>query len=213
MRVVILANGDPPSYEIAREVVERNDLLIAVDGAAHIAAAIGLRPALVCGDFDSMDLDVARGEFPDAEFVETTDQNLADLEKALLLAMERGATEITFLGTGGGRVDHTLTTIALLLRYHGEVNLTLLHDGSAIHAVSGSAGAPGELRLGTREGDTVSLITFSPENRVSLTGTAWPLHHARLSVGTQGVSNVAQGPEVIVEVTEGEVVVCHLWEI
>ncbi len=211
MRAAILANGDPPSVETARAEAERHGLLIATDGAAHRAEALGVTPDIVCGDFDSLDLDAARRAFPDAEFVETPDQDLADLEKALLLARERGATEITLLGAGGGRIDHTLTAIALLLRYHGEVALTLRHVGSAARAVSGTAGARGTLRLAVKPGDTVSLIAFSPENRVSLSGVTWPLDSARLPVGTHGVSNVAKAGEVVVEVVEGVVLVCHLW--
>ena len=199
--------------ETARAAAEKHDLLIAADGAAHRAAALGLTPGLICGDFDSVELDVARSEFPNTEFVETPNQNLADLEKALLLARERGATEITLLGAGGGRIDHALTTIALLLRYHGEIALTLRHDGSAVRAVSGTVGTPGNLRLDTRPGDTISLIAFSPANRISLSGVAWPLQNARLPVGTHGVSNVAKNDEVTVEITEGVVLVCHLWAV
>ena len=212
MRVLIMANGDPPSRRNARAAVERHELLIAVDGAAHVAAAMGLKPGLICGDFDSMDRGVAEIEFPNAEFVETPDQELADLEKALLLARERGATEIAMIGAGGGRVDHALTAIALLVRYCGAFALTLLDDGSAIRAVSGTADATGTLRLETNPSDTVSLIAFAPENRVSISGVRWPLDDVRLPVGTRGVSNVATGESVLIEVTCGVVVVCHLWE-
>ena len=212
MRVLIMANGDPPSMRSARAAVAQHDLLIAVDGAAHVASALGLKPGLICGDFDSMDRGVAEIEFPNAEFVETPDQYLADLEKALLLARERGATEIAMIGAGGGRVDHSLSAIALLVRYCGEIALTLLDDGSAMRAVSGTADAPGALHLETRPGETVSLIAFAPENRVSISGVRWPLEDVRLPVGTRGVSNVATGESVLVEVTVGVVMVCHLWE-
>ena len=211
MRVLILANGEPPSAGLARTTVGQHDLLIATDGAAHSATVLGLTPDIICGDFDSADLEAVRRTYPTAEFVETPDQNRADLEKALLLARQRGATEVTLLGAGGGRVDHTLTTFALLLRYHRKVNLVLRHDGSAVRALSGSADAPASLRLATQPGDTVSLIAFSPANRVTLSGVAWPLKDARLPVGTHGVSNVAQNDSVDMEVSKGALLVCHLY--
>jgi thiamine pyrophosphokinase len=210
MRVVILANGEPPSAAFARAVILQHDLLIATDGAARKAVALGLAPQLICGDFDSLDLEMARTQFPASEFVETPDQDLADLEKALLLARERGATEITLLGAGGGRVDHTLAAVALLVRYQRDMNLVLQHDGSSVRALSGTADTPGRLRLTTRPGDIISLIAFSPANRVSMSGVEWPLEAALLPVGTHGVSNVAQGDSVIVEVYEGVVLICHL---
>jgi thiamine pyrophosphokinase len=211
MRVAILANGDPPSAELARLVTDQHDMLIATDGAAHKAAALGLAPALICGDFDSLDVNAARRQFPASEFVETPDQNLADLEKALLLARERGATEVTLLGASGGRIDHALTAVALLLRYQREIVLVLQHDGSTVRALSGTPDTPGRLCLATRPGDTISLIAFSPANRVSVSGVAWPLEDAPLPVGTHGVSNVAQGDSVNVEVREGVVLICHLF--
>ena len=212
MRVMLLANGEPPSAGLARAAAAGHDLLIVTDGAVHKAAALGLTPALVCGDFDSADVEAAQRALPNAEFVETPDQNLADLEKALILARQRGATEATILGGWGGRIDHALTTVALLLRYHSEMALTLQHDCSAVRAVSGSVDTPGTLRLETRAGDTISLIAFAPGNRVSLSGVAWPLADACLAVGTHGVSNVATGSAVTVEVREGAVLVCHLYE-
>jgi len=212
VRVLILANGNPPSMELATAAAAQHDLLIATDGAAARCAALGLAPALICGDFDSLDLDAARREFPTAEFVETPDQNLADLEKALLLARERGATEVTLLGAGGGRIDHTLSGIALLFRYHREMSLVIRHDGSTVHALSGTMNAAGSLHLAARPGDTISLVAFSPDNRVTLRGVAWELGNTRLPVGTHGVSNIAREGSVTVVVHEGEVVVCHLFK-
>ncbi|HLJ54849.1 MAG TPA: thiamine diphosphokinase [Chthonomonadaceae bacterium] len=211
MRALIIANGEPPSAETARAAAEGADLVIATDGAAHKAAALGLAPDVICGDFDSLDRAIAEHAFPEAEFLALPDQSLADLEKALRLARERGATEATFLGAGGGRVDHALTAVALLLRYASELPLTLLHDGSAVRAVAGGAAAPGRLSLRTRPGDTISLIAFDGHNRVTLTGVRWPLDGAALPVGTHGVSNVAAADVVDVQVTAGAIVVCHLW--
>src|SRR5262245_45458987 len=117
MHILILANGEPPSEALAQALSSCHDLLIATDGAAHRAAGLRLTPDIICGDFDSVQLEVARQEFPIAEFYPTPDQEQGDLEKAIQLALERGADAITILGAGGGRIDHTLANFALLLRY------------------------------------------------------------------------------------------------
>ena len=139
-----------------------------------------------------------------------TDQDLADLEKALLLALERGADKITIAGAGGGRIDHTLTAMALLMRYHREAALTLEHDGSRVRALSGSLDDPGRMTLATRPHDTISLIAFAPARAVSLEGVTWPLEDAILPVGTHGVSNSATGTLVTLEIRGGSVLICHL---
>lgn len=212
MRVLILANGDPPSKTLAHALAAEHDLLIATDGAVHKAEALELVPDIVSGDFDSINLSAARSAFPNTEFVETSDQNLADLEKALLLAKTRGVTHITIAGGSGGRVDHTLTTYALLFRYHNEISMCLRHDGCGIYAVSANHGEPGARSIPTWPGDTVSVITFDSENRLSLSGVQWPMDDTPLLAGTHGVSNIATGSRVNVSVMQGRVLLCHLYQ-
>src|SRR5690242_14737410 len=128
MRVLILANGDPPAEALARRMAATHDLILAADGAAHTAAELGLSAHIVCGDFDSVRLEAARLALPGAEFVPTPDQDQADLEKAILVAQERGAADITILGATGGRSDHLLANFALLLRYHTEIPLRIVDE-------------------------------------------------------------------------------------
>ena len=82
MRVMILANGDPPSGSLARAIAQRCDLVMATDGAAHKAAALGLMPSLICGDFGSADGEAARETVPDGAFVGVAGQDRGDPEKA-----------------------------------------------------------------------------------------------------------------------------------
>ena len=210
MRILILANGDPPSLELAHRCAAEHDLLIATDGAAHQAAALGLSPGIICGDFDSIRLDAARLEFPNAEFLPTPNQEQADLEKAILVAREHGATAITLLGASGDRMDHTLANFALLLRYHTEISLCLRDNLTTTWAVSGPGEHRGELILTTEPGDTISLVSFGGTARVSLSGVQWPLYDERLTIGTRGVSNVALAHEVKVQAQRGAIFVFHL---
>src|SRR5207247_9162337 len=117
MRVLILANGDPPTAALAQELASCHDLLIATDGAAHRAVGLRLSPHIICGDFDSAKRDVAQREFPAAEILPTPDQDRGDLEKAVFLALDRGATSLTIIGAAGGRIDHTLANFSLLVRF------------------------------------------------------------------------------------------------
>ncbi|HLK55004.1 MAG TPA: thiamine diphosphokinase [Chthonomonadaceae bacterium] len=210
MRVLILANGDPPSPKLARRCAAEHDLLLATDGAAHRAAELGLSPDIICGDFDSVRLDVAQREFPLAEFLPTPDQEQADLEKAILVACERGATAITILGASGDRMDHTLANFALLLRYHTEIPLCLRDDLTTTRAVSGTEEQAGELVLVAEPGDTISLVSFTGTAHVSALGVQWPLDAELLAIGTRGVSNIALSDRVTIRVQGGAILVFHL---
>ena len=211
MNVLILLNGTPPSQRLLARLVAVHDLFLAVDGAVYAAAERGVSPDVVCGDFDSVSSETARRLFPLAEFVPTPDQNLADGEKALRLARERGATAATLTGTGGGRMDHWLGHVALLLRYHTEVALTIREDGTEMRAVSATNGTAGEWVVTTRPGDTISLLSLDGRARATVSGVQWPLDDAPLPVGTRGLSNRAAGDRVVVQAHGGVLIACHLF--
>jgi thiamine pyrophosphokinase len=210
MRVLILANGEPPEPEWARRIAAEHYLVLATDGAAHIATKLGLTPDIVCGDFDSIRMEEAQAEFPNARFLPTPDQEQADLEKALLVAQEQGATAVTLIGATGHRLDHTLAAFALLLRHHQELPLTLRTADTSVIALSGTADVPGETTLSTEPDDTISLLSFDGKASLTLTGVRWPLLDEKLEFATRGVSNRAAADRVQVRVRGGAVLICHL---
>ncbi len=210
LRVLILADGDPPSAALLHRLVAGHDLLIATDGAARKAQMLGRTPDIISGDFDSISLEEVRRDFLGSEIIPTPDQNQGDLEKAIHIAQGRGATAITITGATGGRLDHTLGTIALLLRCHREVDIRLVEDASVTWAVSGTEDAPGELTLAATPGDTISVVSFDGRARVTLQGVRWPLTDHPLPVGTLGISNRAVAEQVTIGARGGVLVVCHM---
>ena len=213
MRVLILANGEPPDPEWAQRIAAEHDLLLATDGAAHRAVGLGLTPDIVCGDFDSIRMEVAQAEFPNARFLPTPDQEQADLEKALLVAQDLGATAITILGATGSRLDHTLSAFAVLLRHHREMPIVLRTEDTTVIALSGTAAEPREAALSTKPDDTISLLSFDGRASITLTGVRWPLTDERLEFATRGVSNRAAADRVQVRVHGGAILVCHLTQL
>ncbi len=205
MRVLILANGDPPSPELAQHVAREAHLRIVTDGAAHKAAPLGIVPDVLCGDFDSVDLEAAQRAFPNVTVVPTPDQEFADLEKAILVARERGATSIAILGALGGRMDHTLSSFALVQQYALVLPVRLLDERGVTWAMIGKC----RQSIAANPGDTISLVTFTSAT-VSIEGVQWPLDHFALRPGTHGVSNIAAQTQVVVTVETGGVFVTHL---
>ncbi len=207
MRVLILANGEPPSAAFLARLAAEHDLFLAADGAALTASRLGVCPNIVSGDFDSLDLDAARLLLPDAEFIPTPDQNQTDLEKALQIALDRGAEYVTVAGAAGRRLDHALGNVSLLLRWREdspELPVVFVADGSETRAVTG------EIVLETELGDAVSLLSFDGTARVSMDGVRWPLQNHLLAVGVGGLLNEAAGPRVTIRAEGGVIVVCHL---
>ena len=130
MKMIIMAGGTLLHPNAFKSMVSRADRVVCADGGAGHLAAMGILPHVVIGDLDSItpahqsDLEAANVAF----LRHPVDKDYTDTELAAQWAMDNGATEITFLGTTGTRLDHTLANI---LSYGKNCcsRDRLLHDG------------------------------------------------------------------------------------
>ena len=196
MRALILANGDPPSSHLLSEQVRLHDLFIATDGAAHKAAALGQVPDIVNGDFDSADLDIAMKTFSNTQFISTPDQTRTDTDKAITIARNLGASSITLTGAGGGRIDHTLGNLSILLQYHRLLSIAIVSDEWELRVISGSDDSPGEWIVSTCPGDKVGLVCFGESARGTILGVSPPLINQIVEVGAKQTAYEVLGNQV-----------------
>ena len=196
---LLVANGVLPKAEFVQEIAHQHDFIIAIDGATQKLLNYGILPDLITGDFDSIDENFVHAIAPNLNRISTPDQNFADIEKAIRLIIEFGGKKITVIGILGGRPDFTIAHIAVLLRYHKEIDCIFADETSDIRAVST------EITLDTNLGDTISLVTFQEDVRVTLRGTEWELEDAILPIGTHGVSNIACENSIHLQVQNGVV--------
>lgn len=201
MRATIFANGEIEP-ESARGQLRPGDLIVAADGGARHALALGVTPNVVIGDFDSLSPDEqAHAEAAGARLVRFSPRkDETDLELALLHAARSGADEIVILGALGRRLDQTLANVLLLalpaLRgidvriVEGAQEALLVRDEVLVH------GCPG---------DTLSLIPLGGDALgVTVEGVEWPLRGETLRFGlTRGVSNILVGERARVGVQKG----------
>lgn len=202
MNAVILCDGDPPSRDLLLRHLQFAPLIVCTDGALDWVRTLGVCPHVVVGDMDSCQ------SLPECEVVDCGphgEQENSDSEKALLLALERGASRIVFLGATGQRLDHTLANIWLAARYHDRAEVVLGDDYGELRVISGRQA------FATHPGTPVSLLPMGPGVTVSTTGLRWPLHEP-LEIGTRGLSNEAIGDEVVIEADGGLVAVVLLAE-
>jgi len=197
MNALILCNGEPPSLELLAQHLPQSDLVICTDGALHWVEAMGCRPQVLIGDMDSA-ATAAECEVVDCGPHEA--QEDTDAEKALRLALERGAERIVLLGATGIRLDHTLGNVWLAARYHDRAEVVLADDWGELRVTSGRLVLPTEL------GRVISLMALTPDVSLDTEGLRWPLHGA-FDMGTRGLSNEATGVEVVVDVRAGLVAV------
>lgn len=210
IRALILVDGEPPSQALAGSLAASHDLILAVDGAARKAAALGISPHLLCGDFDSIDRAAAAALFPAARLVQTHDQNYGDLEKAIRLALDRDAGRITIAGALGGRIDHTLANLLVLIPYAHRAHLQAVGDGYVVEALAARESVPAERTIEAEPGDTLSVLPVGEGTRVTLRGVAWELEGALLEMGTHGLSNVVKSRQIYLCTHRGAVLICRL---
>ena len=223
MTAVILCNGEPPSDELLLRHLQEVELVICTDGAIGWVGERGCRPQVVIGDMDSCgdgetetDLEVrptridkletcpTRGE-TDLEVRPTREvihcgahdqQENTDAEKALLLALERGARRVVRLGETGQRLDHTLGNIALAAKYRDRAEVVLADDLGELKVISGRN------VIETGPWTLFSLEPLTAEVMVDTEGLKWPLHEP-LEIGTRGLSNEALAEEVVIDLHSG----------
>lgn len=209
-RTIIVANGAPPAAKDVARWWRPGDQVIAADGGAHHALTLGLTPRVVVGDMDSLDADTreqlahrgCRLALHPAEKDET------DLELALLLAVDEGATEIVLLGALGGRLDQLLANVLLLtLPELAGASVKLADDKQEAFVVRGGNQATVEGQVG----DTLSLIPLNGDaSGIYTQGLKWPLAGGTLLAGpARGVSNVIVSLPVRIRVKKGLLLVVH----
>lgn len=204
MRVIIFANGELRDFENARRAIQSGDFIIAADGGARRCLEMGIMPAQVIGDLDSLaEADLATVEAAGAEVIRhPARKDFTDLELALQHAAGLGAEEIVIFGALGARWDQTIANILLpAIPIFAGLNIRLL-DGSQEMCWLRS----GETRiLRGHHGDTVSLIPLGGNaHGVATHGMEYTLQDETLYFGsTRGVSNVMLGEEARLTLGEG----------
>ncbi len=204
MRAVIFANGilnDPPQILAA---LQAGDIVIAADGGARHCQALGIHPAVVIGDFDSLSAtELAQLEQDGAQVVRYPQRkDFTDLELALQHAVAIGADEILMFAALGARWDQTLANLLLPAAPGLEhVRIRLLDGPQEIALLR-----PGETHtLAGQAGDTVSLVPLGGHAcGITTDGLEYPLADGTLYFGaTRGISNVLLGERASVRLEDG----------
>lgn len=186
--VVVVAGGPPPRPEAAFGVPLDVPVVAADDGLDH-ALALGLRPSLAVGDFDSARPETIAAAEAEGTRVERhpARKDASDLELALEAALHLSPQRVLVLAGEGGRLDHLLCTLLLL----GSERWA----GSELDAEIGSTRAHvirRERSLSGRVGELVSLLALhGPAEGVSTEGLEYALRGETLAPGSsRGLSNV-----------------------
>ena len=104
-----------------------DDLIIAADGGYKNALALGVRPDILLGDLDSL------GDIKPPKTTEIlqvpAEKDFTDTQLAVETALKRGADDIVIIGGLSGRLDHTLSNLAILRELFARNIYAVITDG------------------------------------------------------------------------------------
>lgn len=215
MRIIIFANGDLPNPEKARALLRDDDFIIAADGGARHALALGKIPNLIIGDLDSATFDLRPLTEKGTRVIRFShDKNETDLELAIDHALTLNPEQVVILAALGGRLDQTLGNIALLnnvepfdkLRAGSLTFNVVLDDG-----IEQVFFCHDHVEVRGMTGDLVSLIPWQGEvTGVVTTDLKWRLQEETLYPNkTRGISNEMLKDAAQVKIKSGLLLVVH----
>lgn len=156
--------------------------LVAADGGADRALALGQPPDWVIGDLDSITAS-ARRLIPSARVCQVAEQDSTDFAKCLTRI---AAPFVIAVGFSGLRLDHTLSVLTTMASTARPPVILLASDDVVFVA-------PPRLTLPLMPGTRVSLYPMGSARGIS-TGLDWPIEGIDFAPGGRvGTSNRASG--------------------
>ncbi len=188
-KVLTLLGGGFVDLKLLKQCLKEIPHLIAADGGADEALKLGIKPALIIGDLDSVSQQ-AKEQLGPEKLLFVDDQNSTDFEKCL---QNVEADLILGFGFLGGRLDHELAALNALVKFPHQTCILIGEEDICFLA-------PSDLKLDLREGTRVSLFPMAQAQGTS-TGLRYPIDGLDMSpAATIGTSNMATGPvELIFE--------------
>lgn len=209
MQATILAGGELADHQRAMTALQQSELVLAADGGARHCLALGVTPAAVIGDLDSLSGEqIVQLEAAGAKLVRhPPEKDQTDLQLALGYAQERGAERVVLLGAAGGRLDLTIANLFLLVDpQFRSLRIEFWHGSQTALLLTPPGGA-----LRGQVGDTISAIPVGGDVlQVTTSDLEYPLRGETLTLGpARGVSNRISGPMPRLTLKQGQLLVVH----
>ena len=197
---IIVANGEPPAHPEALRLLREARTVVCCDGAVSGLVALGVEPAVIVGDGDSITPELA-ARFAD-RFCPDRSEEYNDLTKAVNYCEAQGVRRFAILGGGGRREDHLLGNVSLLVGYSRKFEVVMVTNYgifTPIHQTTTFACSVGQ---------PVSVFSFTPETRITYHGLKYPASLRQFAQLWEGTLNVTETDEFTIELhDEGDVVV------
>ncbi len=197
--VVVVCNGQFPTHEIPLAILRQAKTIICCDGAIQKLSAVGVKPTVIVGDFDSLPKSLME-KYSDIIF-HNPDQETNDLTKSMQWAKQHGFTDVCILGATGLREDHTLGNISLLADYEQQgFSVKMVTDSGVFTPVSHTH------CFSSFKGQQVSIFSLKPDVPIRSENLKYPFNRP-LPSWWCGTLNESLGEQFTLHFDEGKVLV------
>ena len=204
-RCVIIGNADIMEYDRVKKCLKADDFFIFCDGGLKHMDALGVKPNLIIGDFDS-----ASNPHMDVETITLPcEKDDTDTFYAVKEAVKRGFEEFLLAGVVGNRFDHTMGNISILLYLDsiGKKGI-IIDDYSEMEIVSDKPVYVED------EYSYFSLLNMTGcAKGIKIEGAKYPLDDGEITCEYQyGISNeVLPGQKACISVSEGKLLLVKVF--
>ena len=203
-RCVIIGGADISDYEYVRNILKKDDYIMMCDSGLKHMQMLGVTPDLIVGDFDShcnphMDVET---------IVLPCEKDDTDTFFAVKEGLKRGYCDFLLLGAAGGRLDHTLGNVSILLYLDSLGKTAVLADDYADMEIVSHKAAYIEDSY-----RYFSLLNISGKAKgVGIENAKYPLDNAEITCEyAYGVSNeVLPGKTAKVTVADGKLLLIKI---
>ena len=176
---------------------KEHDTVICADGGYQLAKRLGITPDWIVGDFDSNHEEI---DFNQVIRVKP-EKDDTDLYLAVNHGKTLGYTHFVIYGALGGRLDHTVANIQMLMGFVEEgIHITIKDEQNDMTAIQND-----KIELLQNKFHYFSLFSLTEKSEgVTIEGGKYPLYNATLTNNFPlGVSNEVSKEKAVISVKKG----------
>ena len=217
MKHCLMITGGPLDLLFAKTFLKDRsyDMVIAVDGGFSACLALEIHPDLLVGDFDTFGRDKIRAYQEDPNFridIHQPEKDETDTELAFRHALENGCTSVDVIGALGGRLDHEISNIHLLV--HEKKRGLSVHCYDAKNHLFILDAEIDKEHVFEKHGTYGKYVSFLPITEkvkgITLCGFKYPLEKKDISILANPslcVSNEVEEEQAVISFDEG-ILIC-----
>ena len=204
MKGILIIGGEKPDAALLKPLLNAAGcILAAADAGIDYALGANLPPQLALGDMDSLEDPSVLSRLRNTEvLIFPKEKAKTDTELGLELLRSRGCAPLILWGGGGGRLDHLLALRTLYEGLHPPEEWYTAYERIVL--------IKDRISLEGFKGRRISLFPVGKEEcRMRSTGLKWPLDSLIWDRNSFGISNVATGNPVSIEMIRGRLILIH----